>query len=217
MRAARRALLLVAIASCSRADDPQTSTTTVAEPTATTRMQQMWRLLAVVAVVSAAVYGVRLIMGSPQDLGVTEWVSFALGTLVALPVALEVMREQWPRLHRDALRDTLVVALLLTAVNAVLFLWPLPAPVATTALAIPVGIVVWSAVRDGLASASARPRVVPAIRRSSQASVDSPRGVWIHLSSTARLTVVTWTPTLSAICCIFKGSMWSGPSSRNLV
>ncbi len=42
-----------------------------------------------------------------------------------------------------------------------------------------------------------------------------PRGDWIHLSSTARLTVVTWTLTLSAICCIFKGSIASGPLSRN--
>ena len=42
-----------------------------------------------------------------------------------------------------------------------------------------------------------------------------PRGVWIHLSSTARLTVVTCTPTVSAICCIFSGTMNSGPSSRN--
>ena len=44
-----------------------------------------------------------------------------------------------------------------------------------------------------------------------------PRGVWIHLSSTARLTVVTCTPTLSAICCILSGSMDSGPLFRNSV
>ena len=44
-----------------------------------------------------------------------------------------------------------------------------------------------------------------------------PRGVWIHLSSTARLTVVTCTPTLSAICCIFSGSIDSGPLLRNSV
>jgi hypothetical protein len=42
-----------------------------------------------------------------------------------------------------------------------------------------------------------------------------PRGVCTHLSSTARDTVVTWTPTWSAICCIFSGSMCSGPLSRN--
>ena len=41
-----------------------------------------------------------------------------------------------------------------------------------------------------------------------------PRGVWTHLSSTARLTVVTCTPTRSAICCILSGSMNSGPLSR---
>ena len=33
-----------------------------------------------------------------------------------------------------------------------------------------------------------------------------PRGVRIHLSCTARLTVVTWTPTVSAICCIVSGT-----------
>ena len=43
-----------------------------------------------------------------------------------------------------------------------------------------------------------------------------PRGVWIYLSSTARLTVVTCTPTLSAICCIFSGSMNSGPFVEEL-
>ena len=32
--------------------------------------------------------------------------------------------------------------------------------------------------------------------------------------STARLTVVTCTPTLSAICCILSGSMYSGPRSK---
>ncbi len=41
-----------------------------------------------------------------------------------------------------------------------------------------------------------------------------PRGVCTHLSSTARLTVVTCTPTRSAICCILSGSMNSGPLSR---
>lgn len=42
----------------------------------------------------------------------------------------------------------------------------------------------------------------------------NPRGVCSHFSSTARLMVVTCTPTRSAICCIFNGSIASGPSLR---
>ena len=54
--------------------------------------------------------------------------------------------------------------------------------------------------------------VVPPPKNRLRAKI--PRGVCTHLSSTARLTVVTWTLTRSAICCILSGSIDSGPLSR---
>ena len=68
-----------------------------------------------------------------------------------------------------------------------------------------------------MSQATSSPSAVVVPPPKNRLSGKMPRGVWIHLSSTARVTVVTCTPTTSAICCIFSGTMGSGPLSRNSV
>jgi PAS domain S-box-containing protein len=116
-----------------------------------TRMDHVAALLAVAVLATAGVFGAAWATGGSATL--SKAICYAVGILVPMPVVFDMMRGRWPSRGRRALVELLAAGVLLTAANS----WIVLSDSSTTllALAVPMGLVIWSAARGGLAAASA--------------------------------------------------------------
>jgi PAS domain S-box-containing protein len=116
-----------------------------------TRMDHVAALLAFALLATGGVFGSVAATGGSATL--SKAICYAVGILVPMPLVFDVMKGLWPPSGRRALFEIVATGVLLTAANAWIFLGDSSIPL--MALAVPMGLVIWSAARGGLAPASA--------------------------------------------------------------
>jgi PAS domain S-box-containing protein len=116
-----------------------------------TRMDHVGALLAVASLGTAGVFGALAATGGSATL--PKAICYAVGILVPMPVVFDWMTGLWPPSGRRAIAELVAAGLLLTAANSYIFLGA--SGTTLVALAVPIGLVIWSAARGGLAAASA--------------------------------------------------------------
>ncbi len=116
-----------------------------------TRMDHVAALLAVAALVTAGVFGAVSATGGGSTF--SKAICYAVGILVPMPLVFDIMKGHWPPGGLRALVERIAGGVLLTGANSWIFLGD--SPTTLVALAVPMGLVIWSAARGGLAPASA--------------------------------------------------------------